>query len=239
MRLLIDEKGNTYLVNGKFDFHTKYGFITGKDLNSAKPGDVLKSNIGRTFRILNPNVVDYFHKAKRGPQAVTLKDCGTIVAKTGISSNSKVLESGTGSGLLSIFLANSVSPGKLTTYEIRDDFAEIARKNFERFNIKNINLKAGNIYEGINEKNLDAIILDLPEPWFVVEHAKKALKVGGYLTSYSPSITQSKKIHDALEQDFESETIETLERTWNMKTVRPNTRMLGHTGFITIARFMG
>ncbi|MFH1835064.1 MAG: tRNA (adenine-N1)-methyltransferase [Methanobacteriota archaeon] len=239
MRLLIDEKGNTYLVKGKSDFHTKYGFITANDLNSAKPGDAIKSNIGRTFRVLSPNVIDYFHKAKRGPQAVTLKDCGTIVAKTGISSNSKVLESGTGSGLLSTFLANIVSPGKLTTYEIRDDFAEIARKNFERFNIKNINLKKRDIYEGIKEKNLDAIILDLPEPWLVVEHAKKALKVGGYLTSYSPSITQSKKVYDALEQDFESETIETLERTWNMKTVRPDTRMLGHTGFITIARFMG
>lgn len=239
MILLVDEKGSTYLVKASADVHTKYGFIKADALLNAKPGDELKSNIGKKFRVLPPDAVDFFHKAKRGPQAVTLKDCAMIVAKTGIATGSNVLEAGTGSGLLSMFLANILRPGKLVTYEVREDFAEIARKNFERFGIKNIELKGKNIYDGIDEEELDAIILDLPEPWLVVEHARKSLKPGGYLVSYSPSITQSKRLHDALEEDFTPETLETLLRTWNMKTVRPNTRMLGHTGFITIARFLG
>ena len=237
--LLVDEKGSTYLVKASADVHTKYGFIKADELLKAKFGDELKSNIGKKFRVLSPDAVDFFHKAKRGPQAVTLKDCGMIVAKTGIASGSNVLEAGTGSGLLSMFLANILRPGKLLTYEVREDFAEIARKNFERFGIKNIELKMKNIYDGIDEEDLDAIILDLPEPWLVAEHARKSLTPGGYLVSYSPSITQSKRLHDVLEEDFTPETLETIVRTWNMKTVRPNTRMLGHTGFITIARFLG
>jgi tRNA (adenine57-N1/adenine58-N1)-methyltransferase len=237
--LLADEKGGTYLSKGEKDLHTKYGFIRDDVLSSAKPGDTLESNIGKKFRVLEPDIIDFFHKAKRGPQAVTLKDCGILVAKTGIASGSRVVEAGTGSGLLSIFLANIIAPGKLVSYEVREDFAEIAKTNFERFNISNIELKLRSVYDGIDEKDLDAVILDLPEPWLIVEHARCALRVGGYLASYSPSIMQSKRLVDALGEDFLQETIETLERSWNMKTVRPDTRMLGHTGFITVARFLG
>jgi tRNA (adenine57-N1/adenine58-N1)-methyltransferase len=237
--LLADEKGGTYLSKGEKDLHTKYGFIRADILSSAKPGDTLESNIGKKFRVLEPDIIDFFHKAKRGPQAVTLKDCGILVAKTGIASGSRVVEAGAGSGLLSIFLANIIAPGKLVSYEVREDFAEIAKTNFERFNISNIELKLRSVYDGIDEKDLDAVILDLPEPWLIVEHARCALRVGGYLASYSPSIMQSKRLVDALGEDFLQETIETLERSWNMKTVRPDTRMLGHTGFITVARFLG
>jgi tRNA (adenine57-N1/adenine58-N1)-methyltransferase len=219
--------------------HTSYGVIKKEVLSQCKPGEVVESNIGKKFRVIEPAIIDFIHKAKRGPQAVTLKDCGIIVAKTGIKSKSKVVEAGAGSGLLSMFLANAVKPGKLVSYEVREDFAEIARKNFERFGIKNVELKVKDIYAGIDEKDLDAVILDLPEPWLVVEHAKVSLKTGGYFVSYSPSITQSKRFYDTLGEDFLSETLETLERSWNMKTVRPDTRMLGHTGFITIARKLG
>lgn len=237
LTLLVDEKENSYLVNNSQDFHTKYGFIKAEELSKANPGDVLKSNIGKKFRVLTPDSTDFFRKAKRGPQAVTLKDCGIIIAKTGLRAECRVVESGTGSGLLSMFLANILYPGTLITYELRDDFAEIAKKNFDKFRVENIELKNQDVYQGIDEEELDAVILDLPEPWLVVEHAKKSLKAGGYLVSYSPSITQSKKFVDELGEDFIHETIETLERCWNMKTVRPNTRMLGHTGFITIGRF--
>lgn len=236
MIILIDEKGRTYLTSAAADLHTSHGMISLDKLSGCKPGDVIESNVGKKFRVLEPNIIDFIHKAKRGPQAVTLKDCGTIVAKTGLKSNSRVVEAGAGSGLLSMFLASILSPGKLVSYELREDFAEIASKNFKRFGLENIELKNQDIYAGIDESGLDAVVLDLPEPWLAVEHAKKALKVGGYIISYSPSITQSKRFYDALAEDFMSETIETLERSWNMKTVRPDTRMLGHTGFITVAR---
>ncbi|MBM3309624.1 MAG: methyltransferase domain-containing protein, partial [Candidatus Altiarchaeales archaeon] len=220
------------------DFHTKYGFLTEAQLKKAKPGDVLESNTGRKFFVSTPNVTDFVQKAKRGPQAMTLKDLSLIAGFTGLHSGSKVVEAGTGSGVLSIFIANIIAPAKLVSYEIREDFAEIAKKNFEKFGIKNIEVRMKDIYQGIDEKNLDLVSLDLAEPWLAVPHATKALKVGGYLSSYSPSISQSKKLVDALGENFQQETFETLKREWKMDAVRPHTQMLGHTGFLTIARLL-
>jgi len=238
MKLLIDEKGNTYLVKGAADFHTKYGMVGKKDVR-RKAGSTIKSNTGHRFRILAPDITDFFAKAKRGPQAVTLKDAVSIAGFTGIKSGSRVVDAGIGSGILSMYLAHIVAPAKLTAYEVREDFAEIASKNFERFGVKNVRIRMKSIYDGIAEKNLDLLSLDVPEPWQAVDAAKKSLRVGGYISSYSPSITQNKKFVDALRSGFTHETFETLKRTWKMDTVRPDTRMLGHTGFITIARFLG
>ena len=238
MKLLVDDRGNTYLIKGDADFHTKYGFLTKNQLESAKPGEVLTANTGRIFYLLEPNVTDFVQKAKRGPQAMTMKDLSLIAGFTGLKSGSKVVEAGVGSGVLSIFLANIIAPSTLVSYEIREDFAEIARSNFEKFGIKNIEVKLKDIYQGIDERNLDLVSLDLAEPWLAVEHVKQALKVGGYLSSYSPSISQSKKLVDALGEDFQQETFETLKREWKMDAVRPHTQMLGHTGFLTIARLL-
>lgn len=238
MMLIVDDRGNTYLIKGDADFHTKYGFLGAEQLKKAKPGSVLEANTGRRFHVLNPNVTDFVQKAKRGPQAMTLKDCSLIAGYTGLRSGSRVVEAGTGSGVLSIFLANIIAPAKLVSYEIREDFAGIATKNFEKFGIKNIEVKNKDIYLGIDEKDLDLVSLDLAEPWLAVPHAKKALKVGGYLSSYSPSISQSKKLVDALGEDFQQETFETLKREWKMDAVRPHTQMLGHTGFLTVARLL-
>jgi len=238
MMLIIDDHGNTYLIKGDADFHTKYGFLTAVQLQNAKIGDVLSANTGRKFHVLSPNVTDFVQKAKRGPQAMTLKDLSLIAGFSGLHSGSRVLEAGTGSGVLSIFLANIIAPEKLISYEIRDDFAEIARKNFQKFGITNIEVKSKDIYQGIDERDLDLVSLDLAEPWLAVPHAKIALKVGGYLSSYSPSITQSKKLVDALGDDYQHETFETLKREWKMDAVRPHTQMLGHTGFLTIARLL-
>lgn len=238
MYLLIDEKGRKYLVKGTADVHTNYGVIRAEEFSERKAGSVIESNKGRKFFIINPEIIDFMEKAKRGPQAMTLKDCSLIAGYTGIHSESRVVVAGTGSGILSMFLANIVAPERLISYEIRDDFAEIARENFEKAGIKNIRLRLKDIYNGIEEKDLDLIVLDLPEPWKVIKHAKGSLKAGGYLVSYSPSIEQSKRFFDELD-GFISETIECLLRNWDMKVVRPYSRMLGHTGFITFARWMG
>lgn len=237
MYLLIDEKGRKYMVKGTADVHTNYGVIKAEELSRKKFGDVVETQKGRKFFILNPEILDFIEKAKRGPQVISLKDCAMITGYTGIHSGSRVVEAGVGSGILSMFLANIIAPEKLISYEIRGDFAEIARENFEKSGLSNIEIKIKNIYEGIDEKDLDVIMLDLPEPWKVVEHAKKSLNIGGFLVSYSPSIEQSKKFCEKL-NGFMHETIECLVRNWDMKVVRPYSRMLGHTGFITFARLM-
>jgi len=238
MYLLIDEKGRKYLVKGDKDVHTNYGVIKAEQLTEENVGKIIESHQGRKYGLIKPNIIDYMEKAKRGPQAMTVKDCAVIAGFTGIRGGSRVLEAGVGSGVLSIYLANVIAPATLISYEIREDFAKIAQDNFERFGIGNIEIKMKNIYEGIDETDLDAISLDVPEPWLAVEHAASALKVGGYLSSYSPSIEQNKKFVDALGDSFMHETIETIQRDWDMKVVRPFSRMIAHTGFITIARLL-
>ena len=237
MRLLIDHKGVKYLVNDGEDLHTKYGVVKSVDIQKAKPGTVLKSNTGIKFTVIDPDILDYISKAKRGPQAMTLKDMSLIAGYAGLQSGMKVVESGTGSGVFTMYLAHILHPGRVTTYEIREDHADIAKKNFERFDIKNIDLKLQDIYEGIGESGLDAILLDLTEPWLVVDHAREALKIGGRLISYSPSINQTNQLADRLD-GFLYESFECILRHWKEDSMRPNTRMLGHTGFLTVARLL-
>lgn len=234
---MLDEKGNSYLIKGEEDFHSKYGVIRADELRKKSPGEFIESHTGNRFSVLEPGKLDYIVKAKKGPQSVTLKDLGLISAHTCISSGSRVVDAGTGSGIMAMYLSNLVYPQKLVTYEIREDFAKIASGNFRKAGIENIELKMDDIYEGMDEKGLDLITLDLPEPWRVVEHARESLKPGGYLVSYSPSISQSKKLFDRLD-GFRSETLECLSRSWNMETVRPHSRMLGHSGFLSFARLV-
>jgi tRNA (adenine57-N1/adenine58-N1)-methyltransferase catalytic subunit len=235
MKVLIDHKGNTYLISGGADFHTKYGALKAGAINAAKPGDVLESNTGMKFTVLEPNILDYIAKARRGPQAMTLKDMGLAVAYSGIRSGSRVFESGTGSGLFTLYLSHIVYPENVVTYEVREDFAEIARKNFERFEAKNIRLELRDTYNGIDERGLDAAFLDLTEPWRVVPNLAEALSIGGTLVSYSPSINQSRQLTEVLD-GYLHETFEAILRNWKADVMRPDTQMLGHTGFLTVAR---
>lgn len=185
--------------------------------------------------------IDLFKGLKRGPQVILLKDAGIIAAFAGLGDGDKVVDAGTGSGWLAAFLAHTVSPnGKVITYERRKEFLKIAKRNFEILGLDNIKIRNKDIYEGITEKNLDAITLDLAEPWNVLPHAEKSLKKGGFLISYSPTITQISKLANSLEgTNFKLwKVLEILERDWKAdgRIVRPENNMLGHTGFILFAR---
>jgi len=183
---------------------------------------------------------DLLKRAKRGPQVTLLKDAALIAAYSGLESGHRVVDAGTGSGWLAAYLAKIVAPrGKVITYERRPEFVKIAKENFKLFNVKNIKIKMKDIYGGIDEKNLDLITLDLKEPWKVILHAKRALKLGGYLVSYSPQITQVIQFVNSLGEHFEVErAIEVLERRWKIsgQVARPEFKMLGHTGFLVFAR---
>ncbi len=237
-KVLMGKDDKFLIKDSNSDFHTKYGFFKKEDLG-GKEGSKLISNTGKEFTIFNPYFIDLYKKIKRNAQIIPLKDVGLIVSETGINKTSRIIDAGAGSGAVCCFLANIAK--EVTTYEIREDFIEIARHNINFLNLKNIKIKNKDIYEGIDEKNIDVVVLDLPEPWKAIEPAKKALKAGGFLVSYSPSVPQMMDFVNAINKDenfAHVKTSEILEREWEIdgRKVRPRSQQIGHSGFISFAR---
>lgn len=218
------------------DLHTDSGIVKESDLNTSS--SVVKSHCDKEFFMLPASYLDKIKKIKRGPQTLLPKDLAIISFYSSIDKNSKVLDAGSGCGLLAISLARIAK--EVVSYDINDDHLKISNFNKEFLDVKNVTFKKKNIYEGIDEDNLDLITLDLPEPWHVLPHAEKSLKQGGYLITYLPSITQVQEfIRETKKHSFIiDKTIEVLEREWFVegKKVRPKSDMQGHTAFITIIR---
>jgi tRNA (adenine57-N1/adenine58-N1)-methyltransferase len=184
-------------------------------------------------------IIDFLKKAKRGPQVILPKDAGLIVSVTGCSPGWKVVDAGTGSGFLALFLANLGC--KVYTYEKEERFYNIAKNNIKNSGLKNIKIKNSDITKGIKEKNLDMITLDMKNPEKVIKHAYNSLKSGGWLVVYSMHIEQIQKVWKELKKyDFkESKILENIQREWQIEGrtfTRPKTHMLAHTGFLTFAR---
>jgi tRNA (adenine57-N1/adenine58-N1)-methyltransferase catalytic subunit len=169
---------------------------------------------------------------------------GVIVQWADIYPGAQVFEAGTGSGALTMALLRAVGDrGHVYSYEAREDFARTAMTNINRYlgPSKNLTVRQKNAYEGIEETELDRVILDLPEPWQVVPHAALALRSGGIYLSYVPTIPQVMQTVEALNRVAVFSMIqsfETLLRTWNIegRSVRPDHRMVAHSGFLTVAR---
>jgi tRNA (adenine57-N1/adenine58-N1)-methyltransferase len=155
-----------------------------------------------------------------------------------------VLESGTGSGALTMALLRAVgADGRVISEEIREDFARRAAANIRRFmgETPNLEIRIRDIYEGVDVHDVDRIVLDLPEPWRIADGLAKALRPGGYIVSYLPTVLQVKQLVDTLSRQGEFalvDTIEILERHWHVAemSIRPEHRMVAHTGFLTVAR---
>ncbi len=228
-----------YVKDSNQDLHTQYGFIKTEDLKKAKDGSLLKSNTGKEFFIFSPYFIDTYKKIKRDAQIIPLKDIGLIITETGINKKSRILDAGSGSGALACFLASIAK--EVITYEIRQDFMEVVKKNIEFLGLKNIKIKNKNIYNEVEEKNIDVATLDVPEPWLAIESCSKALKPGGFLVSYSPSVPQVADFVNALRNNANFiylKTIEVIEREWEVdeRKVRPNSQGIGHSGFLSFAR---
>jgi len=230
-------KNDKFLVKDtNNDYHTKHGYFKKQDL---KKGPKIKSNTKKEFTIFDPYFIDLYRKIKRDAQIIPLKDIGLIVSETGINKNSKIVDAGSGSGALCCFLANIAK--EVTTYEIREDFIEIVKKNIIFLGLKNIKIKNKNVYDGISEKNIDLIVLDVPEPWKAINAAKKALKTGGFLVSYSPTIPQTQDFINQINNNknfVHLKTSEIIEREWEVdgRRVRPKSQQIGHSGFISFVR---
>ncbi len=244
--IMIDTKQRLYLVTlqpgGKYSFHG--GTVAFDDIIGREEGLVLHSSHHQALVVFRPSLGQYVLKMPRGAQVIYPKDLGTMVMAADIFPGAVVLESGTGSGALTMALLRAVGPeGRVISEEIREDFAHRATVNIQRFmgEPPNLELRIRDIYEGIDVHDVDRIMLDLPEPWRIVEGSAKALRPGGYLASYLPTVLQVKQLVDALYRQGEFaliETVEILERHWYVAdlSIRPEHRMVAHTGFITVAR---
>jgi len=239
-KVLITSQGRKFYAKDlNEDLHTQYGFIKKEDLKKAKEGSLLKSNTNKEFFIFNPSFIDLYRKIKRDAQIIPLKDIGLIIAETGLNKKSRVLDAGSGSGALACFLAAIAK--EVISYEIREDFIEIVKFNIEFLGLKNIKIKNIDIYNKIEEKNIDVVILDVPEPWNAVDNCSKALKIGGFLVSYSPSVPQVADFVNAVKKNESFvylKTSEVVEREWEVeeRRVRPKSKGLGHSGFLSFAR---
>lgn len=215
------------------DLHTNFGLIKEDEI---KDGKVL-SNTKKKFSIFTPNFMDLIPKIKRGPQTLLPKDLAIITTYASISKDSLVVDAGTGCGLLAIFMAKQAK--KVVTYEKEEKHIKIAKKNIEFFNQENIEIKNKNIYDGIDEDNIDILTLDLPAPWKILPYAKEKLKYGGTIVTYLPSITQVSQFVESLDENFTHiKTVEILEREWHVegKKLRPKSQMQAHTAFLTFIR---
>jgi tRNA (adenine57-N1/adenine58-N1)-methyltransferase catalytic subunit len=223
-------------------FHTHKGYLKLDEVVGKEYGEPVKSSLGINFTTLRPALTDYIMKSSRNTQIIYPKDAALIVMFSGIGPGSRVIESGTGTGSLTTVLAHYVgSTGKVYTYELRSEFQKNAAKNLQRSKlIERVEMKSGDVTQGFEERDVDAVILDLAVPWLVIPHAYAALKPSGIIVSFSPTIDQVVRATEALRENgfVFIETIECMMRTMQVERgkTRPNTLMTGHTGYITHAR---
>ncbi|HVX18003.1 MAG TPA: tRNA (adenine-N1)-methyltransferase [Acidimicrobiales bacterium] len=242
--LLIDDKRRRYLITlaEGGEFHSHAGYLAHEELIGRDEGITVRSTRGARFVVFRPTLDDFVLKMPRGAQVIYPKDLGPILMLADISPGVRVLESGVGSGALSMAMLRAGAV--VTGYELRDDFANRARTNVQGFlgddAMSRYSVETRDCYEGIDETDLDRVVLDLPEPWQVVKHAERALRPGGILVAYTPSIIQVSQLRDGLAgAGFAlAGTLEVLHRTWHVEghAVRPDHRMVAHTGFLTHAR---
>ena len=246
---LVDQKRRQYALTLKAG--ETYQFSGQKIAHDALigrlDGSIVTLSGGKKMVALRPTFGDYVLKMPRGAQVLYPKDLAIIPMWADIYPGARVFEAGTGSGALTMALLRAVGPGGLVvTYEIREDFARTAKTNIARsLNPINLICFRKNAYEGIDllddQVPFDRVVLDLPEPWQVVPHAMKALRSGGIYLSFVPTVPQVMQTVEALERTAVFgmiETFETLLRTWSVqgRSVRPDHRMVAHSGFITVAR---
>ncbi|UCE44010.1 MAG: tRNA (adenine-N1)-methyltransferase [Candidatus Bathyarchaeota archaeon] len=242
--LLYLDRKRTYLIKveeGK-SFHTHKGFIQLDELIGKDYGTRIASSANVEFVALKPTLRDYVLKIRRRTQITYPKDIALILMFSNAGPGSQIVESGTGAGALTTAIAYHIRPtGHVYTYEIRPEFIELAEKNLERAGVSEyVTIKNKDVTEGIDETEMDAVLLDLATPWLVIPHAYKALGGSGLLVSFSPTIDQVQKTAEALKESgfVDIQTIECLMRgmqTERGKT-RPQTLMTAHTGYITHAR---
>ena len=241
--VLIDSAHRKFIIdtNGKTDKFKGVGVIDPGSLVGKHYGE--KIEIGnKEFWVLKPSLLDKLQALKRRAQIILPKDAAHIIMNCSVESGNTVLEAGIGSGSLTVALATAVAPGGMViSYDTREDFIEHAMKNLKTAGLdKYVTTQVNDVTKGIDEKDLDAVILDIPNPWEAVNHAWNSLKQGGYFCTYSPLISQVEQTVKKVRKNnfIEIKTFENIQREMVVSDygTRPSFDMLGHTGYLTFAR---
>ncbi len=244
--LFIDRKEREYLrtlkVGGRISLHG--GALQADQIIGLPDGSLVHTARNEPFRVLRPTYAHLIPNLPRKAQVIYPKDVGIMLLWGDIVPGASVVEVGAGPGALTIALLRAIGPtGKLVTVEVREDFCEMSRENVARFfgEASNWTLMLGDAYAGIEARDVDRLLLDVPEPWRVLPHAAQALRPGGVLVGYVPTVVQVKALVDELRAHPGFAAIEVMEnllRFWHVKdlSVRPEHRMVAHTGFIIVAR---
>jgi len=246
---LTDAKGKIYSIklSEGAEWHTHKGMLKHSDLVGLPEGSIVKTNRDLKFQIFRPLLSDYVLSMPRGATIVYPKDAAMIIGLADIKPGSRVLEAGVGSGALSIYLLRAIGEtGSLHSVEAREDFAHIAKNNVESYfkkYVKNWKLDIGLLQEQILKEKYDRVVLDMLSPWDCIETVSNVLEPGGVFLSYVATTTQLSKLAEAIKDSklfTEPESSETIVRGWHHEglAVRPEHRMIGHTGFLIFARKM-
>lgn len=248
--LLVDESGRKYLVGlkagGEFHFHR--GIVAHDEIIGSQDGKVTKSTGGEAVAVFKPTYADYALKMRRGAQIIYPKDTAQIIIYADIYPGARVLEAGTGSGALTMALLRAVGPtGSVVSCDVREDFIQRARTNIAAFlgETENLEIRQASVYDGgFGTEVFDRVVFDLAEPWHAFDHLTGgALRPGGILAVYLPTVPQVGQATEALKASSRWASIRTLEnftRTWHVdgQSVRPDHKMIAHTGFLTFARLV-
>lgn len=246
---LTDPKGRLHTITltpGK-EFHTHRGLFSHDQLIGRPEGTVVRNTAGIDYLALRPLLADYVLSMPRGAAVVYPKDAGQIVAMADIYPGARVVEAGVGSGALTMSLLRAVGDGGLVhSYERRAEFAQIARTNVETFfggPHPSWRLTVGDLNESLDEPDVDRVVLDMLAPWECLDAVAGALVPGGVLICYVATATQLSRTAEGLREDgrfTEPQAWESMVRGWHLEglAVRPQHRMVGHTGFLLTSRRM-
>lgn len=245
--LLIDPRDRRYLITlgtGK-QWHSHMGTLDHDALIGSPAGIEVATSGGSKVLAFRPTLADFVKKMRRGAQVVYPKDIGLILVYADIFEGAHVLEAGTGSGSLTLALVRAVGEsGLVVSYETRADHHERAAANVAAWHSgtkpANLELRVGDVFEGVPERDLDRLVLDVPEPWRAVGTTTESLAPGGVICCFLPTVPQVSQTVEALRAGGFAliKTFEGLVRTWNVEgpSVRPDHRMVAHTGFVITAR---
>ncbi len=245
--LLVDKVGRRHRVRLKagerYSLHS--GLIPHDELIGGPEGAIVTTQLGARLLAVRPTFAEQVTGRQRQAQPIYPKDLGAILVTADIHPGARVLEAGTGTGALTLAVLRAVGPeGRVVSYEQREEFQGAARRTIEESlggMPTNLSLKLGDAYLGFEERDMDRVLLDLPEPWQAAPSAKTALRPGGIIFAFCPNVSQVQRFFDCLRElrGFGMlEVFELLQRGWTVRgrSLRPSHRMVAHSGFLCFAR---